>query len=135
MDFSKPRKLPDSDTPTPMAVYRGESSRSCFRRGNKHIGDYLSKDPKTRKKSVLWRHTVASHGGVYGPGGGLQDYGMVFLSQQHGALDRQVKEGRNIEELEQYEYINSVKCLNSKLEFQQSCKISLDFRSREKNDT
>ena len=128
-----PFQAPDPDTDSPLALYRGETSRSCYRRGLSHQTNYLSKNRETRSKSCLWRHTLECHDGVYGDNGGKEDFGMRFLSQEARPLDRQTQEGFNIQQLEDLQHSGQIVCLNSKQDFQQSCRVTLDYRNRELN--
>ena len=115
-------------------MYRGETSRTCFHRGQSHLKSYKSNDPETRLKSSLWRHTRDVHDGVYGDEGGTTDYGMTWLSQEEKPLDRLTQEGANIQELEDSQADGQIVCLNSKQDFIQSCRITLDYRTRELNE-
>ena len=135
LDKDDPTKFPAQGAENPLTVYRGESSRSCFRRGQSHLNNYTSRDHKRRDKSCLWKHTRDVHGGILGDDGGLSDYGMTYLSQDSRPLDRLVKEGSYIQDLENKEALGQAVCLNSKQDFIQSCRVSLDFRRGEINDT
>ena len=110
-----PYKAPDPGTASPLALYRGETSRSCYRRGQSHLTNYLSKNKETRGKSCLWRHTQEVHQGSYVEGGGKTDFGMRFLSQEARPLDRQTKEGHNIQLLEDLQYTGQASKISTEL--------------------
>ena len=128
-------KIGESRTDNPPVVYRGETSRTMFTRGQVHLKSYRSNNKDTQNKSVLWRHTRDRHQGILGDEGGVHDYKMSLLGKDNNPLSRQCREGLYIADLEDKEEQGTVKCLNSKQDFLQSQRVTLDFRRGERNIT
>ena len=106
-----------------------------FTRGQVHLKSYRSNNKDTQNKSVLWRHTRDRHQGILGDEGGVHDYKMSLLGKDNNPLSRQCREGLYIADLEDKEEQGTVKCLNSKQDFLQSQRVTLDFRRGERNIT
>ena len=124
------------DSDHPPSVYRGESSRTLYSRSKNHLQCYRSSNKDTQNKSVLFRHTRDVHEGVLGDGEGIKDYKVSLLStDKNNPLARQCREGQNIADLEDKEELGRVVCLNSKQDFLQSQRVTLDFRRGERNLT
>ena len=107
----------------PAAIYRGETSRTCYKRGVNHLSSYRKKE----NSSVLWKHARYVQHGALGPGDGINDYQMVKRKKWTQPLHRLTAEGHDIMELEELEYVGAAVCLNTKEDFQQSHKVSLSF--------
>ena len=122
LDILKPTNVPQHPQ-QPVALYVGETSRSCFYRGEKHLYSYRHKE----HDCSLWRHTVSHHNSQIGPDRGLKDYKMVKISSRPKPLDRLTAEGALIKELEGLQTQGRAICLNSKKDFKQSHAVSLNF--------
>ena len=124
LDISTPLDVPTPapDQP-PAALYRGESSRTGYRRSTGHLSSYRRKE----SKSVLWKHTDKVHSGDLGPDRGLRDYQMSKLGSWSKPLHRLAEEGLYIKELEDLETDGLATCLNSKEDWQQCHKVTLNF--------
>ena len=117
---SNPLEFPPT-TDTPLTLYRGESSRTSYRRGKQHLVLYRGNNDS----SVLWKHTLESHNGQKD---GVKDYRMSVLDHCSKPLDRQTSEGLWISELEGLQLQGKAKSLNSKEDFYQSSRVTLQFQ-------
>ena len=115
--------VPDTAVDTPPALYRGESSRSGYRRGGQHLDKYRAKN----KTCPLWRHTMDHHNKVFGPNRGLQDYKMTILRSWPTPLHRVTAEGDLIQDLEEMQHQGRAVCINSKEDFQQSHSVTAKY--------
>ena len=124
LDVGKPTDMPaPSDGMLPPAVYRGETYRTCYQRGQSHLSCYKARD----KSSPLWKHAETSHNSNIGPDDGIKDYQMVKMETWPQPLHRLTAEGHDILELENLEAIGQATCLNSKEDWMQNHKVSLSF--------
>ena len=78
---------------------------------------------------MMWRHTEELHDGAIGPNRGAQDYKMTPLENWPKPLDRLTGESLLIKELENLEDRGVAICLNSKLDWQQSHSVWLNFNT------
>ena len=124
-DCPTDRPAPGDD---PISLYAGESSRTGYTRGISHIKKYNAKSESEREGSALWRHTRDFHGGVKGPDKGVKDFRMWVRNKWGTPMDRLISEGHDIGELEDSQQEGTVLMLNSKSDFIQSKKVSLEFR-------
>ena len=115
--------VPHYPVDIPPALYRGESSRSGYRRGGQHLDSYRDRD----KSCPLWRHTRDHHGGQFGPERGLQDFFMTILRPWNKPLDRLTAEGDLIVDLEDMQHQGRAICINSKEDFQQSHSVTAKY--------
>ena len=122
-NFDPDQPLKFDQTDDPPAIYRGESSRTCYVRGSGHLGDYRSK----KSGSVLWNHTRDHHNGTLGTDRGLLDYQMIQLEKWDKPLDRLSAEGVLISELEDLHTQEKAICLNSKMDYKQSHTVTMNF--------
>ena len=129
LDLKRPTKYPDDPQQDPPAIYIGETSRSCYIRGLKHLSDYRAKE----SKCSLWRHTRATHGGVIGPQRELGDYKMVKLREWPKPLDRETGEGYFIHQMELRQSQSKAICLNSKEDFKQSSTVTIQYNTGSTN--
>ena len=107
----------------PPGLYRGETSRTGYMRGLGHLRDYRSK----KDSSPLWRHTQTVHSSTLGEERGKLDYQMVQIEQWPRPMDRLSAEGVLIQELESMHRQGRADCLNSKLDYQQTHTVTLNF--------
>ena len=75
----------------------------------------------------MWKHTDKVHGGDLGPDRGLRDYQMSKLGSWSKPLHRLAEEGLYIKELEDLESDGLATCMNSKEDWQQCHKVTLNF--------
>ena len=115
------------DLTIPMARYAGESSRTPYTRGARHLALYTGSQAE-REKSFMWKHCVDMHGGVYGEEGGVRDFKMEVVSVHKEPLSRVLREALEIQQLENMKIGwksldrdgRKVSCLNSKQEYYQN---------------
>ena len=122
LDLERPARVPTNPS-EPVGVYYGETSRSCYIRGLKHLEDYRGK----LHKCSLWRHTVKHHQAQIGPEKGLHDFKMIKLRSWTKPLDRLTAEGTLIQENEEMATDNRALCMNDKEDFRQSHHTTLNF--------
>ena len=115
--------VPKQSVDVPPALYRGESSRSGYRRGTQHLDSYRDRE----RSCPLWRHTRDHHGGRFGPDRGLQDYKMTVIRSWSKPLDRVTAEGDLITNLESMQHQNRALCINSKEDFLQSSSVTVKY--------
>ena len=115
------------DLEVPMARYAGESSRTLYTRGAKHLALYTGSNAQ-KSTSFMWRHCQVAHGGIMGTEDGLGDFRMDQVSSHRDPLSRVLREALEIQELENNEIgwktVNQdgrkIHCLNSKQEYFQN---------------
>ena len=125
MDLKHPTRVPEEPLQQPPAMYLGETSRSCFVRGLKHLQDYRAK----LSKCSLWRHTRDHHDGQLGPDRGSRDFKMTKLRRWPKPLDRLSAEGSLIHDGENQQNEKKIICMNSKEDFSQSHKTTIQFNT------
>ena len=117
----------EADMMIPMAQYTGETARTPYTRGAGHLSLYKGSDAE-RKKSFMWRHCEAMHGGTTGDDGGLKDFRMDLVAPYKDPLARVLREALEIQNLENNDLGwrsiaqdgRKVHCLNSKQEYHQN---------------
>ena len=81
----------------PMAQYAGETSRTPYTRGAKHLALYTGSEAE-RSKSFLWRHCLSAHGSVMGAQDGVGDFKMDLIAPFKDPLGRVLREAMEIQE-------------------------------------
>ena len=117
----------DGDMLVPMAQYAGETARTPYTRGARHLALYTGSEAE-RKKSFMWRHCETVHGGVTGPENGVGDFKMDLVAPFKDPLSRVLREALEIQNLENNDIGwrsvehdgRRVHCLNSKQEYYQN---------------
>ena len=118
----------------PLAKYAGESSRTAYTRGTKHLQLYRG-TMKQKTNSFMWRHCEETHEGIMGEEDGLRDFKMDVVEQYKDPLSRQLRESLEIVDLENRElgwrpeFGRKIVCMNSMMEYFQ-CEISRTVHSK-----
>ncbi len=115
------------DIQVPLAQYTGETSRTPYTRGARHLSLYTGSQSE-KSKSFMWRHCEAAHGGVLGSQNGVCDYKMDLIAPYKDPLARVLREALEIQKMENMEIGwrsvekdgRKVQCLNSKQEYHQN---------------
>ena len=115
------------DKQVPLAQYTGETSRTPYSRGHKHLSLYTGSETE-KSKSFMWRHCEAVHGGVFGSQNGVGDFRMDLIAPYKDPLARVLWEALEIQKMENKELGwrsvehdgRKTKCLNSKQEYYQN---------------
>ena len=115
------------DLQVPLAQYTGETSRTPYTRGAKHLSLYTGSETE-KSKSFMWRHCEAVHGGVLGSQNGVGDFKMDIIAPYKDPLARVLREAIEIQKLENNEVGwrsvehdgRKTQCLNSKQEYYQN---------------
>ena len=117
----------EGDIQVPLAQYAGETARTPYTRGAKHLSLYTGSD-KEKSKSFMWKHCESAHGGIVGPQNGVLDFKMGLIAPYKDPLARVLREALEIQNLENLELGwrsveqdgRKIQCLNSKQEYYQN---------------
>ena len=117
----------EGDMMTSMAQYTGETARTPYTRGARHVSLYQGSEAE-KKTSFMWRHCETVHGGRTGPDGGVRDFRMDLVAPFKDPLSRVLREALEIQNLENNDLGwrslaqdgRRIHCLNSKQEYYQN---------------